>query len=151
MWGLAIFSREQIIHDHTRPLAQELFGNGMHNPAILVVDGTYVFSSKRATTSSSNVDPTANIKTDPLVKPMVTVSTTGYIVSVLGPYFADHKNNDASILKHNFHTNMENIKDSRMMVLLWIVGLGPQLVYGEFGHSGSDAGISSKRTKTTHS
>ncbi|XP_062615097.1 uncharacterized protein LOC134276823 [Saccostrea cucullata] len=42
---------------------------------------------------------------------MVIVSTTGYIISVLGPYFADQKNNDASILKHNIQSNMENIKD----------------------------------------
>ncbi|KYN28908.1 hypothetical protein ALC57_01669 [Trachymyrmex cornetzi] len=34
----------------------------------------------------------------PLVKPMIIVSFTGYIVTIFGPYFADGKNNDANIL-----------------------------------------------------
>ena len=34
----------------------------------------------------------------PLVKPMLLVSTTGYILETYGPYFVDGKNNDASIL-----------------------------------------------------
>lgn len=108
--GFGHISREQIIQEHTRPLAQELFGNGMHNPAILVVDGTYVFIQKSNNFKFQRRSYSQH-KNRPLVKPMVIVSTTGYIVSVLGPYFADHKNNDASILKHNFQTNMENIKD----------------------------------------
>ncbi len=45
----------------------------------------------------------------PLVKPMLVVITTGYIVSCLGPYFADHKNNDAAITKHILYNNRENI------------------------------------------
>lgn len=82
----------------------------MHNPAILVVYGTYVFIQKSNNFKFQRRSYSQH-KNRPLVKPMVIVSTTGYIVSVLGPYFADHKNNDASILKHNFQTNMENIKD----------------------------------------
>ncbi|CAC5384487.1 unnamed protein product [Mytilus coruscus] len=35
----------------------------------------------------------------------------GYIVSVLGPYHADYKNNDANIIKHNFKLNMEQMTD----------------------------------------
>ena len=45
-----------------------------------------------------------------LFKPMVVVTTTGYIVSVLGPYFSDGKNNDASILNHFLKNNMEDIR-----------------------------------------
>ena len=41
---------------------------------------------------------------------MVIVTTTGYYVSVLGPYFADSKNNDASILNHIINNNGEKIK-----------------------------------------
>jgi len=33
-----------------------------------------------------------------LVKPMILVSTTGYILEALGPYYADGKNNDSTIL-----------------------------------------------------
>ncbi|XP_052099022.1 uncharacterized protein LOC127733747 [Mytilus californianus] len=50
-------------------------------------------------------------KNRPLVKPMIIVSSTGYILSILGPYLADHKNNDAGILKHNLKTNMENMNE----------------------------------------
>lgn len=35
-----------------------------------------------------------------LLKPMVIVGTDGYILDVIGPYFADSSNNDASITKH---------------------------------------------------
>ena len=41
---------------------------------------------------------------------MVVVSTSGYFVTVVGPYLADQKNNDASILNHMLKTNVENIK-----------------------------------------
>ena len=46
----------------------------------------------------------------PLVKPMLVVTTTGYIVSCLGPYLADYQNNDAEITKHIVYSNKENIK-----------------------------------------
>lgn len=41
---------------------------------------------------------------------MVIVSTSGYFVSVLGPYLADSKNNDSSILNHIIRTNAEDIQ-----------------------------------------
>lgn len=49
-------------------------------------------------------------KRRPLLKPMMIVSTTGYIVSVLGPYLADPKNNDSSILNHSILLNTEEIQ-----------------------------------------
>ena len=45
----------------------------------------------------------------PLVKPMVIVTTTGYFVTVLGPYFA--RDNDAAILKHIMARNIEDIRE----------------------------------------
>ncbi|XP_061180161.1 uncharacterized protein LOC133188674 [Saccostrea echinata] len=103
-------AREEIIQEHTTPLAKELFGSDLHNPAILVVDGTYIFIQKSSNFRFQRRSYSQH-KNRPLVKPMVIVSTTGYIISVLEPYFADQKNNDASILKHNIQSNMENIKD----------------------------------------
>ena len=47
----------------------------------------------------------------PLVKPMVIVTTTGYVLTVLGPYFADQRNNDASTLTHMMTKNVENVKE----------------------------------------
>lgn len=43
----------------------------------------------------------------PLVKPLIIVSTTGYYLSVMGPYLA--RNSDASILKHVMKSNIEDI------------------------------------------
>ena len=40
------------------------------------------------------------------------VVTDGYIISVLGPYLADGKNNDANITKNHLETNAENINES---------------------------------------
>lgn len=40
---------------------------------------------------------------------MMIVTTTGYIVSVLGPYLADSKNNDASILNHIIQRSVDEM------------------------------------------
>lgn len=45
-----------------------------------------------------------------LLKPMMIVTTTGYIVSAIGPYLADGKNSDAKILNHIMSTDTEEIK-----------------------------------------
>lgn len=42
------------------------------------------------------------------MKPMIIVSTTGYFVSVLGPYIA--RNNDATILNHIMRSKLEDIR-----------------------------------------
>lgn len=42
---------------------------------------------------------------------MIVVTATGYIVSVLGPYLADSKNNDASILRHMIYHNAEELRN----------------------------------------
>ncbi|CAC5361691.1 unnamed protein product [Mytilus coruscus] len=47
----------------------------------------------------------------PLVKPMVFVTTSGYIISVIGPYFSDGKNNDAQIMKHIIQHDIEEFKE----------------------------------------
>ncbi|CAC5422012.1 unnamed protein product [Mytilus coruscus] len=48
-------------------------------------------------------------QTPPIGQPMIIVGTDGYILSILGPYFADGHNNDASITKHAITNNLENI------------------------------------------
>ena len=42
---------------------------------------------------------------------MIITSTSGYILSVLGPFLADSKNNDASIINHCLFENQEGILD----------------------------------------
>ncbi|CAF3862255.1 unnamed protein product [Rotaria sp. Silwood2] len=44
-----------------------------------------------------------------LVKPMVMTTTTGYILTIFGPFYSDFHNNDASILKHVMRNNYEDI------------------------------------------
>jgi len=49
------------------------------------------------------------------------VTTTGYIITIFGPFFSDFHNNDASILKHVMLNNYEDIltwiKDGDIMIL----------------------------------
>ncbi|XP_021351029.1 uncharacterized protein LOC110454009 isoform X2 [Mizuhopecten yessoensis] len=107
--GFQHVSRQDVISKHTRPLAQTLFG-GLMEPAILVIDGTYIYIQKSGQFMFQRRSYSMH-KHRPLVKPMMFVTTTGYIVSVLGPYFADSKNNDASILNQILNSNIEEIKE----------------------------------------
>jgi hypothetical protein len=106
--GFNHVSREQIINEHTRPLAQTLFGDMTGTQAILVLDGTYIYITKSGNFQFQRQSFSIH-KGRPLVKPMVIVSTTGYFVSVVGPYIA--KNNDASILNHIMKQNVEDIRN----------------------------------------
>jgi hypothetical protein len=46
-----------------------------------------------------------------LLKPMMIVSTTGYIVDCIGPFLSDFSNNDASIMKNILLENIDNISE----------------------------------------
>ena len=108
--GFGHITRDGIINNHTRPLAQELFGDMVHSKAILVIDGTYIYIQKSHNFKFQRRSYSLH-KSQPLVKPMMIVSTTGYIISVFGPYHADMKNNDASIIKHSLNYNVENTRE----------------------------------------
>ena len=110
--GFGHISRDEVISQHTRPLAQELFSSGTaeKTPALLVLDGTYIYIQKSNNFSFSRRSYSLH-KHRPLVKPMMVVTTSGYTVSVLGPYLADCKNNDAGILNHMIQRNAEEMKD----------------------------------------
>lgn len=56
--GFSHISREDVINHHTRPLAKELLCSMSDNPVILVLDGTYIYTSKKAETFLSHVVPT---------------------------------------------------------------------------------------------
>ena len=109
--GFKHITREEVIQNHTRQLAKDLLTNDItSDPAILVLDGTYIYIQKSSNFSFSRRSYSMH-KHRPLVKPMIVVTTSGYIVSVLGPYLADSKNNDASILKHMIHHNAEELRN----------------------------------------
>ncbi|XP_048741615.2 uncharacterized protein LOC125655389 [Ostrea edulis] len=107
--GFSHITREEIIQTHTRPLAQQILSNVTSAPAILVLDGTHIYIQKSGNYTFSRRSFSMH-KRRPLLKPMMIVSTTEYIVSVLGPYLADPKNNDSSILNHSIHSNTDEIK-----------------------------------------
>lgn len=77
---------------------------------ILVIDGTYIYIQKSGQfefqQSTNSMHKHRN-----LVKPMMFVSTTGYIVSMIGPYLCNSKNNDASILNTILKNNVEEIQN----------------------------------------
>ena len=50
-------------------------------------------------------------KGKPLVKPMMIVSSTGYIISVMGPFLGDGHNNDAEITKNMIYNNKQGLTD----------------------------------------
>ncbi|XP_071122620.1 uncharacterized protein, partial [Mytilus edulis] len=104
--GFESITREQIIKDHTRPLAKTLLDADDDN-MILVLDGTYIYIQKSNNFSFQRKSFSLH-KSRPLVKPMVVVSTTGHFVSILGPYLS--RNNDASILIHMMKCNVDDIK-----------------------------------------
>ncbi|XP_062619706.1 uncharacterized protein LOC134281247 [Saccostrea cucullata] len=97
---------------HTRPLAKELFSPGYEQrpPVLLVLDGTYIYIQKSCNFRFSRRSFSMH-KHRPLVKPMMVVTTSGYVVSVLGPYLADSKNNDSGILNHMIRSNTEEMRD----------------------------------------
>ena len=108
--GFQHISRESVINDHTRRLAQSLLGDFGFPKAILVLDGTYIYIEKSNNFNFQRRSYSLH-KGRPLIKPMVITTTSGYFVSILGPYFADEKNNDASILTHILKSNLEDIRN----------------------------------------
>lgn len=103
--GFNHISRQSVISDRTRPLAQFLFGDQGDPRAILVIDGTYIYIQKSDNFHFQRRTYSMH-KGRPLVKPMVICTTSGY----LGPYYADSKNNDAAILNHAIAKNVDTIR-----------------------------------------
>lgn len=97
-------TRDTVIQKHTRPLAKELFC-----PSDEVLDGTYIYVQK-STDFAFQRRSFSMQKHRHLVKPMMIVSTTIYIVAAIGPYLADGNNSDAKILNHISATNVQEIK-----------------------------------------
>ena len=91
----------------------------------MVLDGTYIYINKSINFQFQRHSYSMH-KGRPLVKPMVIVSTTGYYIIVLCPYFADSKNNDASILNHIINNNVEEIKQWVKPSVIFVVDRGFQ-------------------------
>ena len=105
--GFHHISHADFVTQHTTPLSKKLFSSNSDDAAIVVLDGTYIYIQKSSDYAFQRMSFSV-YKHRPLVKPMVIVGTDGYILSILGPYYA--KNNDASITKHILKTNTEGMK-----------------------------------------
>lgn len=107
--GFQHVSRNDIIKNHTRPLAKNLLADG-EDVGILILDGTYIYCQK----SANNVLQRRLFslhKNRHLLKPMIICASDGYIISAVGPYLSDWYNNDASITKHILLNNKEEVHD----------------------------------------
>ena len=100
-------SRDKLIKDHTRPLGRYLL-TGNREEAVLILDGTYIYCQKSACNLLQR-SLFSSHQSRPLIKPMMCVSTDGYICSAIGPYFSDWRSNDANIMNHILRTNEERI------------------------------------------
>ena len=78
-------SPDSIITNHTTSISKTLFANG-EDVCIIVADETYVFIQKSSNYSFQRRTYSIH-KGRHLVKSMMLVTTTEYIVDVLGPYF----------------------------------------------------------------
>ena len=108
--GFGHLSRRDLIDSHTRSLAKRLFTQAGGDKAIVILDGTYLYVQK----SSNNLLQRRTYslhKGRARIKLTMFVSTDGYIISEIGPYLADSKNNDVAMTKHIFLTNSEAVND----------------------------------------
>jgi len=96
--GYSHISRAEIIRNHTRSFAT-ILTQSSRDTLILVPDATYLYIQKSANFDVQKETYSMH-KYDNLVKVMMLVTTTGYILAVEGLYCADGSNNDAAILNN---------------------------------------------------
>ncbi|XP_062607931.1 uncharacterized protein LOC134269743 [Saccostrea cucullata] len=106
--GFQHISHQEFSQHHTTPIARKLFTTE-EDQAVIILDGTYIYIQKSYDYEFQRLSYSLH-KNRPLVKPMMVVASDGYILSVMGPYVADCHNNDASITKHMYSQNAENIQ-----------------------------------------
>ena len=130
--GFNHITRQEIIDLNTTTIARELMCDGGEDTVVVVVDGTYIYiqvrkypyalfsniflSFQKSRNTSFQRKLFSLHKKRSLLKPMMIVSTTGYIVACIEPFFSDFSNNDASIMKDILLQNTEDI-------LNWIDGV----------------------------
>ncbi|CAF4765757.1 unnamed protein product, partial [Rotaria magnacalcarata] len=107
--GFGHVTREDVIGRHTTTIARELMcGGDSTDTAIIIIDGTYLYIQKSRNNEFQR--KTFNLyKKRSLLKPMMIVTTTGYIVACIGPFMSDFNNNDAAIMKDILLRNTDHI------------------------------------------
>ncbi|CAC5369653.1 unnamed protein product [Mytilus coruscus] len=91
--GFQHISHGDFVTNHTTPIAKQLFTTDPRQ-AVIVLNGTYIFIPKSSDYHFQRMSYSMH-KHCPNLKPMIIVGTDGYILSILGPYFADGHTNDA--------------------------------------------------------
>jgi len=94
-FGLHAVNREDLIQNHNTEITKKLFD--VCDNLFLICDGTYARHQK-STNNEYQRKSFSGQKKVPLCKPFTICTTDGYIVDMLGPYFANQ--NDAEILKN---------------------------------------------------
>ncbi|CAF1497265.1 unnamed protein product [Rotaria magnacalcarata] len=117
--GFAHISRESVLKSHQTELASALFTDD-NQQVVVVMDGTYLFIQKSMYNELQRRTYSTH-KHRHLIKPMIVTTTNGYILSVLGPFFGDYRNNDAKIIQHCLLNNEQDIlkwlKDDDIIIL----------------------------------
>lgn len=93
-FGIKTLSRETLIQDHTTEVAKKLYD--CNDRLFLICDGTYIRHQKSSNNEYQRKSYSGQKKV-PLCKPFTVCTTDGFIVDMLGPYYANQ--NDAKIMK----------------------------------------------------
>lgn len=94
-FGIKASDRQYLIEKHTAPVAK-LLHNVNDSQLALVCDGTYL-KHEKSTNNEYQRKSYSGQKKAPLCKPFTICTTNGYLVDMLGPYYANE--NDAKILE----------------------------------------------------
>ncbi|EFN69791.1 hypothetical protein EAG_03885, partial [Camponotus floridanus] len=108
--GFDAITREDYIARHVTQFANELYNPDPLTPRVIaIVDGTYTYIPKstnfRALRQSYSIH-----KGRHLIKPVLIVAPDGWILNIQGPYFSDHRNNDAAILQNEFEHDADRMR-----------------------------------------
>lgn len=87
-------AKRNVLIENTAPITRELYD--INNELALVCDGTYLRHQK-STNNEYQRKSYSGQKKVPLCKPFTICTTNGYIVDIMGPYYATQ--NDALIMK----------------------------------------------------
>ncbi|CAF3491531.1 unnamed protein product [Rotaria socialis] len=105
--GLQHVDRQTVIDHHQTSIASELFTTTPDQLCILM-DGTYIYIQKSSYYEMQRRTYSLH-KHRHLVKPMMITPSTGYILTIIEPFLADGKKNDASIAKNILYNNDQAI------------------------------------------
>ncbi|XP_058805630.1 uncharacterized protein LOC131672433 [Phymastichus coffea] len=105
-FGLRSIDRDDLIKNHSTVLLQNLHDVSDDNLG-LVADGTY-WKHQKSSNNEYQRKSFSGHKKVPLCKPFTICTTDGYIVDVLGPFYA--KENDAKILEKILNANDSDLK-----------------------------------------